>query len=101
MGPVEEDVGAHGSRMGHPEGARTVALSSNGLIYLIVLSFVFLHLCINDMPALCGHPTCNEGGTGPLCSLAAPLLGVPNTLGCFKTLAGQGVCKRPDFSNAL
>ena len=50
MGPIEEDVCLLGSRMGHPKGARTVVLSSNGMIYLIVLSFGFLQLCINAMP---------------------------------------------------
>ena len=83
MGPLEEDVGPHGIRMGHPEDARTVVLSSNGMIYLIVLPFGFLQSCINGMPALWGPPTC-DGGRACLCPLAAPLLGVPNTLGCFK-----------------
>ena len=65
MGPLEEDVGPHGSRMGHREGARTVALSSNGMIYLIVLFLGFLQLCVNGMPALWGLPTCHGGGDVP------------------------------------
>ena len=60
MDTVEEDVGPHGSRMGHPEGARTVVLSSNGMIYLIVLSFGFLQSCVNTMPALWGPPACDR-----------------------------------------
>ena len=60
--PLEEDVGPRESRMGHPEGARNVELSSNVMIYLTVLSFGFLQLCINAIPALWCLPTC-DGGT--------------------------------------
>ena len=52
MSSLEEDVGPHGSRMGHHEGARTVELSSNGMIYYIGVYFGFLQLCINGMPVL-------------------------------------------------
>ena len=72
MGPVEEDVGPNGSRMGHPEGARIVVLSSNDMIYLIVLSFVFFfsQLSMSCRPYGALPHAMGEGSCPPCCATA-------------------------------
>ena len=61
-----------------------LVLSSNGMIYLIVLSFGFPH----DVSMACrpygAFRHAMGAGHFPAVPLAVPLLGVANTLGCFK-----------------
>ena len=79
MDRLEEDVGPHGSRMDHSEGARTVVLSSNGMIYLIVLYSEFVQLCRYHWHAgPTGPPICDGGHVPPV-----PPSGCATDRGCF------------------
>ena len=60
---IVQGDGPHGSRMGPPEGARTVVLSSNGTIYLIVLSCLLgFFNCVSMACRPYGPPDMRWGG---------------------------------------